>query len=170
MRHLAKATVIATVCIGTTLGGCATTPTRGGSVAADMAAITEFNRRYLQAINNGDITALSSLTAEDHIMLAPNRPPLAGKEANDAANRRGFQRFHIDEAWTPLETVVSGDLAYQRGTFTVALTPNDGGAKVHSSGNFLRIYRRRPDGSWQMTRDVLNSDVPPGSTAAAAAE
>jgi len=47
----------------------------------DLAAITEFNRRYLKAINDGDIATLSSLTDDDHIMITPGRAPTIGKAA-----------------------------------------------------------------------------------------
>jgi ketosteroid isomerase-like protein len=123
----------------------------------DLAAITEFNRRYLQAINDEDIATLSSLTTEDHIMISSGRAPLVGKAANDEANGRVFKQFDIDETWTPVETVVSGDLAYQRGTFTVAATPRAGGNTTKTSGNFLRIYKRMPNGEWRMVRDMFNS-------------
>ena len=131
------------------------------TLEADLAAIAEFNRRYLKAINDGDIATLSSLTTEDHIMITPGRPPIVGKAANDAANGRAFQQFKIDETWTPIETVVSGDLAYQRGTYTVAATPKAGGNTTRTSGHFLRIYRRQADGTWRMTRDTFNSEQQP---------
>ena len=137
-------------------------PASRPTLAQDLAAIAEFNRRYLGAINDEDIATLSSLTTEDHIMIASGRPPTVGKAANDAANGRVFQQFNIDETWTPIETVVSGDLAYQRGTFTVAATPKAGGNTTNTSGNFLRIYRRQPNGEWRMTRDMFNSEQPPG--------
>jgi ketosteroid isomerase-like protein len=127
----------------------------------DLEAITEFNRRYLKAINDGDIATLSSLTDEDHIMITPGRAPIIGKTANDAANGRAFQNVKIDETWTPLETFVSGDLAYQRGTYTVAATPKAGGNTTKTSGHFLRIYRRQANGEWRMTHDTFNS-VPEG--------
>jgi ketosteroid isomerase-like protein len=129
----------------------------------DLAAIAEFNRRYLKAINDEDIATLSSLTTEDHIMIASGRPPLVGKAANDAANGRVFKQFDIDETWTPVETVVAGDWAYQRGTFTVAATPKAGGNTTRTRGNFLRIYRRQPDGAWRMIRDMFNSEQPPAN-------
>lgn len=143
------------------LAGCCAMQTEPRSLAADEAAIAEFNKRYLGAINDGDIATLSSLTTEDHIMIAPGRPPIVGKKANDEANARAFERFDIDETWTPLETVISGDFAYQRGTFTVAATPKAGGETTRTTGNFLRIYRKQPDGSWRMVRDMFNSDQPP---------
>jgi len=157
-RALAAGIAIASVALG--LIGCASTGTTG-SHAADEAAITELNRRYLGAINDGDIATLSSLTTEGHIMIAPGRPPTVGKQANDAANGRAFQMFNIKETWTPIETVISGDLAYQRGTFTVDATPKAGGNPTHSTGTFLRIYRKQPDGAWRMVRDMFNSDQPP---------
>jgi ketosteroid isomerase-like protein len=127
---------------------------------ADLAAISAFNVKYLKAINDGDIDALSALTDDDHIALAPGGAPLVGKAANVAANGRAYQQFRIEEHWTPLETVIDGNLAYQRGTFTVAAAPKAGGTARTTSGSFLRIYRRQPDGSWRMTRDMFNTGPP----------
>ena len=135
----------------------------------DLAAITEFNRKYLKAINDGDIATLSGLTDEGHIMITPGRAPLIGKAANDAANGRAFQQFTIDETWTPVETVVSGDLAYQRGTYTVAATPKAGGNTTKTAGHFLRIYQRQANGEWRMTHDTFNS-VPEGGRGQGAAK
>jgi ketosteroid isomerase-like protein len=137
---------------------CCTTETRTTDTAADLAAITAFNARYLKSINDGDIATLSSLTDEDHMMVTAGRPPVSGKAANDAANGRTLAQFKIDETWTPLETVIDRTLAYQRGTWTVAATPKAGGATTHSTGKFVRIYQKQKDGSWWMTRDVLLSD------------
>ena len=125
----------------------------------DLAAITEFNRQYLKAINEEDIAALSALTTEGHIMLAPNRTPIVGKAANDEINGSAFERFDFDETWTPVETFVSGDWAHQRGTFTTSARPKSGeGAARTISGSFMRIYQRQPDGQWRMIRDMFNSD------------
>lgn len=147
------------------LAGCNAMPASDSpnSVAADEAAIADFNRQYLGAINDGDIAKLSSLTTDGHIMIPPGRPPIVGKAANDAANGAGFERVKIDEHWMPVETVVSGDLAYQRGTYTVVATPKAVGEARKMSGAFLRIYQRQPDGAWRMTRDMFNSDTPTAS-------
>jgi ketosteroid isomerase-like protein len=142
--------------------------TTSASYAADVAAISAFNVQYLRAINAGDINALSALTDEDHIAIIPGRPPLVGKAANVAANGRAYQQFNIAENWTPVETVIDGNLAYQRGTFTVAATPKSGGTAHPVGGTFLRIYRRQPDGSWIMTRDMFNTEQPAAAAAAAA--
>ena len=141
-----------------TLAGCQPATPAKPSFAEDLAAITAFNAKYLGSINVGDIKTLSALTDDDHIILIPNRAPIVGKAANDAANGSAFERFQFDESWTPEETVIDGDLAYQRGTFTTSSTPKAGGDKRVVSGAFLRIYRRQPDGQWRMTRDMFNTD------------
>jgi len=144
--------------IAVALAACATTSNRAPDTSADLAAITAFNARYLKSINDGDIATLSSLTDEDHMMIGVGRPPTAGKAANDAANGRTLSQFKIDETWTVLESIIDRNLAYQRGTFTVGATPKAGGPTRNTTGKFVRIYQRQPDGSWRMTRDVLLSD------------
>ena len=57
---------------------------------------------------------------------------------------------------------MSGDLAYQRGTFVVVAKPKAGGDKSRTTGNFLRIYRKI-DGAWFMVRDTFNSQQPRNS-------
>lgn len=143
------------------LTGCASLPSAPAhSRADDEKAIAEFNRQYLGAINAGDSATLGKLTTEGHIMIASGRPPLVGKTANIAAMAQAFKSVNIDEHWMPEETVIDGDLAYQRGRFTVSSTPKAGGATRTTSGNFMRIYRRQTDGNWRMVRDMFNSDVP----------
>jgi ketosteroid isomerase-like protein len=130
------------------------------SFADDLAAITGFNERYLAAINNEDIAALSALTTDGHIMLVPNREPVVGKAANDAVNGGAFERYDFSETWQPVETVIDGDLAFQRGTFTTIATPRGDGNRLEVSGSFMRIYQRQPNGEWRMTRDMFNSSTP----------
>jgi ketosteroid isomerase-like protein len=137
--------------------------TTSTSYQADLAAIAAFNVRYLKAINDGDIDALSALTDDDHIAIAPNGMPLIGKAANVALNGRIYQQSRIVENWIPEETVIDGNLAYQRGSFTASGFPKAGGPTRTISGSFLRIYRRQPDGSWLMTRDMFNNAGAPSS-------
>ena len=126
----------------------------------DIAAITGFNERYLKAINDEDIAALSALTTDSHVMLPPNQEPVVGKAANDAMNGGAFERYEFSETWVPVETVIDGDLGFQRGTFTVIATPRGDGDRLEVRGSFLRIYQRQRNGEWRMTRDMFNSSAP----------
>ena len=130
------------------------------SLAEDLAAIAAFNEQYLNAINDEDIAALSALTTDGHVIMPPNREPTVGKAANDAMNGSAFERYEFNETWRPVETVVDGDLGFQRGTFTVIATPKGEGERLEVNGAFLRIYQRQANGEWRMTRDMFNSSTP----------
>ena len=152
-------TISVVVTIVALLGAGCSTDTQP-SFADDLAAITGFNERYLDAINKEDIAALSALTTDGHIMLPPNQEPVVGKAANDAMNGGAFERYEFSEVWRPVETVVDGDLGFQRGTFTVIATPKGDGERLEVNGSFLRIYQRQANGEWRMTRDMFNSSTP----------
>ena len=152
-----------TVALGAALlaGGCGGTQ---ASFEEDLRAITAFNEQYLKSINEEDIATLSRLTTDGHVMLPPNSEPVVGKSANDELNGAAFERYDFSETWTPVETVIDGDLGFQRGTFTVFARPkNSDGRPLELRGSFLRIYQRQPDGDWRMTRDMFNSSAPPAS-------
>lgn len=148
--------VIAVAALSIGLSACS--PQAQDTEAIALASIEEFNRQYLEAINTGDIDALAALTTEDHMMISSGGTPLSGKQALVDAMTGAFERLTFSESWKPEETVISGDLAYQRGTFIVIATPKSGGAESATVGNFLRIYRRQDDGRWLMVRDSFNSD------------
>lgn len=170
------ARVLYAACLAAAVAGCGGTPAPPASSAfsassaaespsaesavPDEAAIDEFDRRYLGAINDGDIETLANLTTEGHMMISGGRPPLAGKQALVDTMTRAFAEFDINETWAPEETMVSGDLAYRRGTWVVVATPKAGGNASRSTGSFVRIYRRQPDGAWYMVRDILSTDAP----------
>jgi|GEM_PF-1360579 len=156
-RLRANALAIATCALAAFLSSCTHSPSRPTPQTEDVAAILAFNQRYVKAINDGDFATLSSLTTEEHVMLPPNRAPVVGKAANDAANLRATGQFRIAETWSAVETEVAGDWAWQRGTFEVIASPKAGGEGRTMIGNYLHIYRRQPDGSWRMVRDMFNT-------------
>ncbi|HEY0342190.1 MAG TPA: DUF4440 domain-containing protein [Steroidobacteraceae bacterium] len=146
------------------IAGCQSSGSRNAAVGstqgADLAALESYDKLWLQAINTGDIEALSALTADEHITYPPNHPPVVGRVANDGVNGLTFDQYRVNDHWYPAETVVFGDWAFERGAFTSDATPKAGGQPLRFSGNYLRILRRQPDGGWKMIREMANSDQP----------
>jgi ketosteroid isomerase-like protein len=155
--------VFAAAAIAASVAGCAPGQPSGPTLEDDIAAIMAFNERYLGSINDEDIGTLASLTTEHHVMIAPNRPPIVGKAANDEMNGKAFEEFRFDETWNPTETVVSGDLAFQSGSYSSTATPRAGGDARTIKGTFLRIYQRQRNGEWRMTRDTFNTETTPAT-------
>jgi ketosteroid isomerase-like protein len=164
MKTVKLLAAVAAVCA---LAACGDAAPKRPTQEQDVAAIMEFNKHYLGAINAGDIKTLAGLTTDGHVMIAPNRPPIVGKAANDAMNGRAFEQFEFDESWSPTQTVVSGDLAFQQGTYVSTAKPRAGGESHTIRGTFLRVYQRQPNGEWRMTRDTFNSEPPKESAGAA---
>ena len=122
-------------------------------VAADIAAIGEVNARMLSALNAGDWARLNELTDESYVAIIGGNA-IQGKAQLEAANQRFLEQWQDEEHWLPEETLVDGDLAVQRGSFTMRLTPKSGGESRDLAGTYVHVYQRKPDGSWALTRAI----------------
>lgn len=58
-----------------------------------------------------------------------------------------------------------GDLAYVRGRYSMVMAlPSQ--PELSESGKYIEIWRKQPDGSWKLFRDIFNADAPPAPAAA----
>jgi ketosteroid isomerase-like protein len=153
-----RCVVVVTLLIALT--GCdPTEQSQRTTLESDLAAIQEVNEKTLRALNEGDLELLNAMVADNHIMMIPGRPEMVGKPAIEASNRNLVESWNNVEIWTPAETVVAGDWAYQRGGYDITLTPTREGVEpIRSVGKYIHIYQRQPDGSWLMIRDMFNSN------------
>lgn len=130
-------------------------------VEADIAAINELWTQYASAVTTGDLHLWISLWIDDGIQMAPDAPAVIGKEQIRAKYESIFPQFISKMAITSKETTVAGDWAYARGTYTLSNTPKAGGETIYIDGKYLTILKRQVDGSWKISRDCFNSNVPP---------
>jgi ketosteroid isomerase-like protein len=131
------------------LAACSPPP----EVAADIAAIAQVNERMLGALNSGDWARLNELTDESYVAIIGGNA-IQGKAQLEAANQRFLEQWQDEERWLPEETLVDGDLAVQRGSFTMRLTPKSGGESRDLAGTYVHVYQRKPDGAWALTRAI----------------
>jgi uncharacterized protein (TIGR02246 family) len=150
-----KTSTAAVLIVGAVVAACGERATQQ-SQAADLAAIEAVNARTLEALNSGDWARLNELTDDDYVAIIRGTPTY-GKERLEAANRRFLEQWKDQEAWLPDETVIDGDLAFQRGSFTMTLTPRQGGDARSLAGTYLHIYQRKSDGSWALTRAMAET-------------
>lgn len=150
-----KTSTAAVLIVGAVVAACGERATER-SEAADLAAIEAVNARTLEALNAGDWARLNELTDDDYVAIIRGTPT-SGRERLEAANRRFLEQWKDQEAWLPDETVIDGDLAFQRGSFTMTLTPRQGGDARSLAGTYLHIYQRKSDGSWALTRAMAET-------------
>jgi len=168
-RKCSSAALAVTAVLTLGLAGCSG---RGGAAhdaAADEAAIRKSLDEIARAFNAGDYDAMYALYRDDVLVSAPGQPEIVGK----AAWRAGLAQLPPNVALTmrfdTQELSVSGDLAYERGTFTMDMADKASGAKVGSVTNrHVHIFRRESDGRWLGWRLIENSADGPTPVPAAA--
>lgn len=119
------------------------------SQEADVSAINDLRRREIKAAEAGDVEGLLSIRTEDFTAMPPGQDPVCGKQAVSAFLSGMFEQVSIQETVVSDDIVVSGELAYDRGTFTGSATPKAGGDPMELNGKYLWIARREEDGSWR---------------------
>jgi uncharacterized protein (TIGR02246 family) len=130
-------------------------------VEADIAAIEDVLNQYAVHAIAGDLELWLSLHADDVVKMPPDAPAIFGKEELRANFKPGFDIFTNEMALYPEEAQVDGNLGYARGTYTMLLTPKAGGEPIFVDGKYLTILKRQADGSWKISHDCYNSNVPP---------
>ena len=129
--------------------------------ASDEKAIAGVWGAYEAALGDGDIDAWLALWTKDGIQLPPGEPSVAGFDALKARNGAALGAFDVTMDINLEESVILGDFAYSRGTYTARFTPKAGGPAMPVDGKFLSILVRQADGSWRIHRDMFNSNTGP---------
>lgn len=131
-----------------------------GWPAEEMELVKMFDR-YAGAVNTGNFDAWISLWDDEGIQLPYDEPPHAGKDAILAANAEGFRMFEFNMWIKCQEVKVLGEFGYVRGLYGYAANPRGGsGGGVTVDGKFLTVFRKQPDGSWRIYRDIFNTNTP----------
>lgn len=125
----------------------------------DMATIKSSTEAFSKTLAAADFAAAAKLYSETASFMPPNDKAIAGRAAIQAWMKTlpPVKDFKL----TPVEIEGRGDLAYVKGTFTMTLAPPGAPAPINDVGKYIEIRRRQADGSWPITVDIFNSDLPP---------
>jgi uncharacterized protein (TIGR02246 family) len=157
------ATLVA--CVSKTETAADTTTPAAAAPAVDVASVRQTieanNARAAEGLKKGDMVAAMANYAEDAIVMMPSMPAFQGR----AAIEKGFTDMAsaitmTDPTFTTQDVIVNGDIAVETGAYSMTLTPK-GGTAFADKGKYLTVWKRQPDGSWKVVRDINNSDAPP---------
>ena len=133
---------------------------------ADAAAIRAHVDKFVAAMNTADNAALVNSISEDAIMMGPDEPPQEGRDRILESIASGYDIEMNQQTAVVDEVIVMGDHAYARGAWAVVPTSTSGLYAQASIGKWVVLYKRGPDGSWQIFRWMWNeasSAVPTGA-------
>ena len=144
--------------IGTFVSGASA---QGSLSDADKAAIKKVTEDAVALANapTKDWPAyVQAYYAPDATVLPPNAAAVKGNEALIAffasfppLSNVVFEQVEVDGA---------GGLAYVWGTYSIDMLPPGTESPINDSGKFVEIWRKQKDGSWRVTLDIFNSDLP----------
>jgi len=129
----------------------------------DAAAVAALRNAWIAAVAGRDVAALNDLLEEDYEVWAHGAPALRGPAAAAGAMGAALERYSIQQTFEPLETVIAGAWAFERGIERMRLTPRNGGPTQDFVQRALLIIHRGADGRWRYARGMTNG-LPPAET------
>ena len=97
-----------------------------------------------------------ALYAEDGVFVLPNGQRFAGHAAIRSLYQSVFKMYRGRMVFRSATTRVSGDLAYDSGTWDEQLTMLSTGKVKRAHGSYVTIYRHEPAG-WLIAEQVWTS-------------
>jgi ketosteroid isomerase-like protein len=123
-----------------------------GVRTADMA--------WLKAYAAKDLDKTMAFCDEQSSVLPSNAPVTTGKTAIAKLFAEAFESqdltWHIDKAGVAR----SGELGYTSGSYVMTFKDATG-KTVTDKGKYLTVWKKGADGSWKVSFDMFNSDLPP---------
>ena len=141
-------------------GALAQAKKTSASSGADEAAIAKLRNAFQTAVLGQDAAGIAKLYSSDGAELPPNAPAVVGRAAVEKYHKDFAQQFMMHGmTLTPLKTQVSGDIAYEVGTYKQQLMPMKGGAVMDDHGKYV-VLLKKEGGNWLVTHAIYNSDLP----------
>ena len=125
------------------------------------AAIDKAHEHFVSAMRTGDAAALADVVSEDVTFYPPHEPSRRGRHEVRAWAEQAFSAIRTERiAISDRNVVVSGDWAFEIGSFVWAVVPVTGGRVIEDRGRFIAIWQRQADGTWKTAHDMWNSTIP----------
>jgi ketosteroid isomerase-like protein len=132
-------------------------------IAGEKAAIQKVIDAHFYYMDSYNLDSLLTLQTEDITEMPSNVPRLIGKDGY-AGHLRSWldlsKTLKSKEMSFPVsEFVVTGDWAFQIGTYKTKLTLQDDNV-IEDEGNFVWLFKKDNAGNWKWARVISNSTKP----------
>ncbi len=138
-----------------TISSLAESSPRDNKVSKEIASI---NKKFADSFTAGDASGMVSCYADDASFLPPNSQTYTGT----ADIKKVFENFlsmgKIDFTSKTLTLIIRKDIAVDKGTYTLDLTPK-GKETMKDKGKYIIIWKQLKDGSWKILYDMYSSDL-----------
>ncbi|MHB8812456.1 MAG: YybH family protein [Steroidobacteraceae bacterium] len=152
--------VLLPVCLFALRGSAATLPAAAPDpvtlIGSARQAIEAANSGWLPAMERGDAATVAAAYAEDGVLITAKGTAIRGRAAIAARYRAELATIGqitggglVQEGLT-----VSGGLIYEWGHGWLTIRQKDGKLRTSSGHLYLTVWRRQPDGTWAIIRNL----------------
>jgi ketosteroid isomerase-like protein len=131
--------------------------------ASTLETLAKLREAWVQDLRTKQLEPILKLYAPDAAFLQPDGQRITGSAALRTLFQTIMASFNSDLTLHSQNLDASGDLAYDSGDFQETLTNIATGAKINSKGSYIIIYKRQPNGAWQIVQHVWTGAPPPGT-------
>jgi ketosteroid isomerase-like protein len=152
MRCAAASLVVCSLVLAPLLSACGESrPVLDASTERSKLIAAELGFAH-ESVEKGAVEAFRDHLADDAVELLDHTDPIHGRDAIVRAleSPPGSPKSTLE--WSPEDGMVSGDLGYTWGHYTITT-----GAET-KRGKYMTVWRRESDGTWKVIADMGNAD------------
>jgi len=117
------------------------------------------NRMFGEGIRKGDAAAVGALYTEDALLMPPNSEMIRGRSSTQAFWGGAIKTGVKDAVLTTVELMDLVNVVYEVGTYALKIQP-EGQAAFEDKGKYVVLWKKMPDGSLKLHRDIWNTSLP----------
>ncbi|MFC1712923.1 YybH family protein [Candidatus Poribacteria bacterium] len=133
------------------------TPVASSTIQSEEDQVRTAALAWDDAFNAGDLARIMNLYANEIISMPPNLPAREGKAALQADFEYLLGEFDSHHETSTVGVMMSGDLAIERGRYTMTLTPKAGGETITEVGKHVMVRQKIGD-EWKIVWEIWNTD------------
>jgi ketosteroid isomerase-like protein len=130
---------------------------RTTSHEADEKALRDLVDRTVEAAGRRDAATYGKYYAPKFTSALPGKPI---KEYTGPLDMKFPEGYAIKMVTVKTEISDGGDLGYAVGTYEQT-APDKSGVLQNTTGQWMSVFKKQPDGSWGAVADTFNVDPPP---------
>jgi ketosteroid isomerase-like protein len=136
-------------------------PLTDSTVKPGKMLLFDLEARFAKDVKEKGGAAFADWFADDGVALGNGAAPLIGKVAIVKSANWSPRDYQL--TWTPTDAMMgpSGDMGYTWGHFE-GRSKDANGNPVVTSGRYMTMWRKEPDGSWKVVLDAGANDAPEG--------
>jgi ketosteroid isomerase-like protein len=134
-------------------------PLTDSTVKPGKMVLFDLEARFAKDVLEKGGAGFAEWFADDGVALGNGAAPLIGKVA--IARSANWSPKDYELTWTPTDAMMgpSGDMGYTWGHYE-GRSKDANGNPVLTSGRYITMWRKGPDGSWKVVLDAGANDAP----------